>query len=580
MANIQPQSEIRFFRNVPMDKEYHNAVYVGRGIGCTETFLENQLMAAPRHLFTLTDYTFLRETKNTIRVKMPSTSLYQVDYICFKNPPYGPYARPEKWYFAFVDSVNYVNNETSDVTFTIDLITTWWEEAMLKECFVERMHEPNDYFGKNLTPECFGIGDYKYALDNTNPSAPTVVKAELLNTRPNWTIIAINCASVDSSFWSGADHVVYYDGVLAGAKLYAFDDVITQSAQIKQLMQDTGANANDGGGILGIFTIPKAVLSDSDIVQDSKGYNVVASRLNGIHTDYQGYNFNDHLTLDGYLPLNTKMYSAPFCFCSLTLPNGECLVLRHEYMFANSGQSASFSFNTGVELFCNRFPPFTLIFRPYANYGCGEATGNYPDQSIMQIEFKDLPMGAYTFGAFERWMQQRFIPTLIQGATLTSIGSGMFNNGSNGVSQAISAQQGIQTARGASNLLIDTYNFLCQPPPSRGKVDANGLFASYSQSVEMKCMCVNHQDAERIDHFLWKYGYAQKKIMQPYRHSRSTYTYVQTVDCVIGGYLSAEDRLAISRIYNNGITFWVNMNDVGNYVFSRGANGCIAEPEI
>ena len=47
-------------------------------------------------------------------------ALYNCNYLAFQNASFGG-----KWFYAFIDSVEYVNNVTSEVTYTIDVMQTW-----------------------------------------------------------------------------------------------------------------------------------------------------------------------------------------------------------------------------------------------------------------------------------------------------------------------------------------------------------------------------------------------------------------------------------------------------------------------
>jgi hypothetical protein len=61
------------------------------------------------------------------------------------------------------------------------------------------------------------------------------------------------------------------------------------------------------------------------------------------------------------------------------------------------------------------------------------------------------------------------------------------------------------------------------------------------------------------------YGYATHRVKVPNRSSRPYWNYVKTIGCVITGSVPADDIKQICDIYNAGITFWKNGNNVGNY---------------
>lgn len=68
-----------------------------------------------------------------------------------------------------------------------------------------------------------------------------------------------------------------------------------------------------------------------------------------------------------------------------------------------------------------------------------------------------------------------------------------------------------------------------------------------------------------IDDYFDKYGYAQRKQYVPSRQNRKHWSYLKTVGCNIQGNINNTDLLTIKGIYDNGITTWNNLEEVGNY---------------
>ena len=57
------------------------------------------------------------------------------------------------------------------------------------------------------------------------------------------------------------------------------------------------------------------------------------------------------------------------------------------------------------------------------------------------------------------------------------------------------------------------------------------------------------------------------------------WNFVQTENCVIAGDMPSSSKDAIARIFDGGITFWHNGDNVGNYGISV-TNGSINNPII
>ena len=65
------------------------------------------------------------------------------------------------------------------------------------------------------------------------------------------------------------------------------------------------------------------------------------------------------------------------------------------------------------------------------------------------------------------------------------------------------------------------------------------------------------------------YGYKVNTIKVPEISSRPHWNYVKTVNSTLNGSAPADDMRKIQSIYDGGITFWKNGNEVGNYTLDN-----------
>ena len=79
----------------------------------------------------------------------------------------------------------------------------------------------------------------------------------------------------------------------------------------------------------------------------------------------------------------------------------------------------------------------------------------------------------------------------------------------------------------------------------------------------------NAEYAKRIDDFFTMYGYAQGIVATPNRRARQRFTYIKTIGCEISGSIPNDDQLKIKSIYDNGVRFWVNPSEIGNYTLAN-----------
>jgi hypothetical protein len=78
-------------------------------------------------------------------------------------------------------------------------------------------------------------------------------------------------------------------------------------------------------------------------------------------------------------------------------------------------------------------------------------------------------------------------------------------------------------------------------------------------------MCITKNYASMIDDYFTMYGYAVRNTLTPNMNARANFTYVKTKGCIVHCNCPAEDARAIEEMFDNGIRFWKNHNNIGNY---------------
>ena len=104
---IEPSTNIRLLKGVPLDNTYRNTLYFkpNEVDAQTETF-----KGYTKH--NLTNQTYQRVNKGVARVGLKAEDIYDCNYMMFQNTNFG-----NKWFYAFITSVEYVNNTVSEITF-------------------------------------------------------------------------------------------------------------------------------------------------------------------------------------------------------------------------------------------------------------------------------------------------------------------------------------------------------------------------------------------------------------------------------------------------------------------------------
>ena len=144
---IEPNTTIKLYSGVPLDNTYNHTLYFA-----SESEQHSYFSVSK---YTLSAQSYQRVERSKMRIERKADDLYDCNYLAFKNVNYG-----DKWFYAFITSVEYINNVTSEITFEIDVMQTYMFDVTLKDCFVEREHSVTDVIGENIQAEPIETGEY------------------------------------------------------------------------------------------------------------------------------------------------------------------------------------------------------------------------------------------------------------------------------------------------------------------------------------------------------------------------------------------------------------------------------------
>lgn len=169
MSYIAPNSTIYLFtRNntaeIPFDVNHENTI-VFSSLAEQQTYFEN----IPHTVLSAQSYQ--RSGSGRIKISPPSISLndnaigtfYDSNYLAFKNTSF-----ENKWFYCFVDKAEYVNNNTVEIFYHIDVIQTYMFNWRFNQCLIEREHVTDDEIGHNTLPEGLETGPYRSYIAECN----------------------------------------------------------------------------------------------------------------------------------------------------------------------------------------------------------------------------------------------------------------------------------------------------------------------------------------------------------------------------------------------------------------------------
>lgn len=536
MAYVAPDSNIELCRGFPLDRGHEYAIY----------FADAASQYSAIHAYASKIYeknSYQRVNKKTLRIGEIADNLQGVNYMIFQNAAFGT-----KHFYAFVDEVNYINNSVSEIVYTIDPLQTYLFDFNWNACPVLREHTVSDNLGEHTESEEIGEPTRNYSL----------VASQYYN---DWVYFIMSTKNLDTndidpsdftkaSDWPNARGGVY-SGVYQGASFYRFNNLDTLKNIIKYL-----DNFGLSGAIVGIFAIPEAFVASTDIPLSP--VFTFSKTLTG-------------LSFGGYTPKNKKLYMSPFCKLILS-GNG---TQSKEFDIQGFGLTGS-AVSGAIECTSAVSPNAQIIAYPtrYRGIGGQDTTGETPafyGAKEWSIQIGSVIQGSWSSNAYANWQAQSQIDrtmTNVMGvvAAAVAIGSAVVTEGATaGVAAgAIGSLIGRHVSQAAEDQKMKNL-----PNTVSGGSSGDLNLSQNDFGVRVYFAFPVPAQAEKIDNYFTRYGYACNKIKVPSINNRPYWTYVKTNGCAftpkIGTGIPAPDMEAINSYFDNGITWFKTAADVGRF---------------
>ena len=510
---IEPNTVIKILKDCPLDNSYDHTIFFTSASAQFSFFSEHTK-------YTLDKQSYQRVKRGYMRVSIQAENLYDCNYLMFQNTSFGT-----KWFYAFIKSVEYVNNVTSEIEFEIDVMQTWFFDYTFKKSFVEREHATNDAIGANTVPERLELGDY--VSDDFDGTAKlgelSIVVAATFQYFPESKEIRDMPGTM-------------YGGVYSGLCYNAFPTTPTGAAGVTELIQEASSAGKDSG-IVAIFMMPTNMLVDS--YGSAKTYKITKSK-----------NIN---SLGSYTPRNNKLYTYPYNFLYVTNIQGNSASYPYEYF---SGSTCEFTLGGD----CSPNPSCVLYPINYKG-----VAANLDEK----LSLSGWPQCAYNTDAFKAWLAQNGA-SLATSALSTGMGADIAIAGALAMTNPVTAGVAIAGATVSmiskvASTLATVYEHSIMPRQAHGSTGNTTMAALRILDFAFMHKHIKPEYAEIIDGYFDMYGYATNRVKIPNRNGRPHWNYVKVLGAVLVGSVPADDMKLITNIYEKGITFWNNGYEVGNY---------------
>lgn len=608
---IEPNSEVYLLENIPLDPTYEHTILFKSANAQRDWFKKWAIVH-------LTNQSYVRADAGKLRINRSADKLYTCNYIMFQNTSYG-----NKWFYAFVTGVSYISNEVCEISWTIDSLQTWHFEYELQTCFIERQHTPTDNYGEHIIDEGLEIGDPVNSGYVISPGWDDYSVCVVTAFDPN------SVESGDFSVSKGGFYSYIYSGfniAVFPADGGGPADPSTPSVETKldAFLRKINEN-NRTSSVLAVFMCPSFMVQQKYQTIIGNSFSKPTSRNIDIALPYG--NAFGYANKDGsYYPKNKKLYTYPYCSLMVTNGDGDSKIYRWENFYSTDGKNVTFNeaFIFGASPVATTMPTVYSQDGFYRFLSLRDPDVNKyrlitnPDEALIMNDFVTC---AYAVDSYRAWLAQKkaVLPYeiasqyvsntplrfganqammgmagsstppftgrnlgggdplgLVTGTALTPYSAGAAAAPvSGGATAGAIAKAGL--AAGGASLLVNTAGFVLNqmaqfaaakllPEGINGTIAGNG----YSTAMRTKRFTyiqrqIKAEYAEIIDKYFTMFGYKINKVGIPSRNARPHWTFVKTTNCQIKGKLPADDAKFICDIYNHGITWWNNGDEVGNY---------------
>lgn len=515
-----PSSIIHICSGVRLDNRYQHTIYFSS--------LANQLAYfSGKVVKTFSNYTYLRKSWS-VKVMATMEQARSWSYLYFQNGS-------GKYYFYFINNIEYINDNTVELFLELDVMQTYAFDYSLLRSFVEREHASTDAVGGNIVEEGLELGDLRVIQESEVSLQDLCVLIQstydpITTTEENTdTVLAGN-----------------FNGVFSGLGIYAtnMSDWQALGAKLK-LLDDYGKS----DGIITMWMYPK------ELVQLTSDYSwtdgKVTKEVNAITSIYKEVARNTK-TSGAYTPRNNKLLTYPFNFLYVTNNSGAAAV----YRFERFGDPTACNFRLVGAL----SPEGQVKLYPLNYNGVQH---NFEEGVAMG----DFPTCAWNQDTYKLWLaQNQNSQNFAMAMGGLSIAGGFVMGAVNPMAGAGAVVGGASTI---ASILSQRADKEIQPPQARGQHSASVGVANDLHNFTIKWKSVGIEYAKIIDDYFDMYGYKTLRVKVPNTHVRENWTYTKTIGCTISGNFCTEDKTKIESIFDNGVTFWMNGDSIGNYSLSN-----------
>lgn len=510
--------------------------------------------------YTIENSTFQRNDY-TVRIPLPFEDAIKYTYCRYKNK--------EKFYYAFLTDITYINSNMTSARLVTDVWQTYQFDITIKTSFIERETTASDIAGQYTYPEELESGDYisnqvtilgNYNYDFTDANNPYYICVE---------------TTIDPT--NGYDVTVGVSGGLPtsyGQYVYRCNNDGLQKLQtdIKNIISKGGVNREQA--ILNVYLVHPLALG-SDGTREYQNGDFIVTNTPFI----KSFTIENFTKLYDYTPINKKLLTYPFCYFEVTNGGNGINILKPEQCNMNTPSWGTLNLNTyGLVVAGN-----SVKLIPSSYGGNNDTNQNYIGNIQESLSLAKLPLLSWATDPYIAWLvnntlNQDFRELRQNVKTAMSLFNDGVNTVSNTVTNPLSLAGGVSNtgANLVSNLtegmiieqenMRERYLHDLEPAVVRGTTDSADVLTSIgSINFYVRKMSIKPEYAKKLDGYFYKYGYKINETKPVILDTREKFNYIKTVGVIITGDVPQIYMETIKSMFNNGVTLWHNPNTFMSY---------------
>ncbi len=540
---ITPQTQIRLL-DLPLEMDNNNQL--------TFSDVHAQYAYFNSLNFLEVDNASYQRKDNYIRFPTHIDNIIKYNYCMYLNDNY-----TDRWFYAFITNMVYVNDNLTYVYITTDVWQTWQFDIQFKQSFVEREHVlvSEDVPGAFLFPENLETGDYiiseNYNYEDFNPVTVCAFSGSTI-LDPDSPDNPVPLPQIGYS----------YNGIYSSI-IFLLAKTPTQQQHLFRMLQFR----NNSDYIVTIFSVPQFAVKSQ--ASEGSGNDFIILNKNiyeNPHTIKLGQRPSQ---INGYIPKNKKLLTYPYIYFAFNAPNSNRTIFHYEDFNLQNNPNPSFNFISEIN------PNPNILGIPQNFKGISNNTAE-------PISLTGYPTISYKNDTFNSWLaqnnpsmtleRQHLQHTLLfnQVDTAYNTVKDLFSsiatlNIGKVVDSALNVpNQTLDMVRNLDDFYYDISKQSAQVyqhsllPDSVTMGSSNATQIGYNMLNLFSQYTIRQEFAKRIDKYFDMFGYAINQLKDVNFNKRPNWDYIKTTGINIIGGIPQEDMVTLKNIFNTGVTMWHN----------------------